>query len=768
MRIRGLVLCLWALAGGLAATDAAARMPAHIWSQRFGGTNDDAGFATTVDGAGNVLVTGYFKGTVNFGGGTLVSAGGEDIFVAKYDAAGNHLWSKRFGSSSSDVGLGIAVDGSDNVLLTGHFNDTVNFGGSNLASAGGADIYLVKLSPLGVHQSSQQFGGISDDIGHRVAADGSDNVLLAGTFHAGVSFGGGALVSAGFQDIFVAKYSATGVHQWSKHFGSTSPDFPYGLEADAAGNVLLTGYFRETVDFGGGNLASAGVEDIFIAKYTPSGVHVWSRRFGSTAIDFAYFLAIDAAGDVVVTGAFENSVNFGGGNLVSEGGEDIFVAKYSSAGTHLWSKRFGSSSDDNGLGVAVDGSGNVLLTGRFRGTANFGGDNLVSAGVEDIVVAKFSPAGTHRWSRRFGSGSRDEGRSIAANASGEAFVTGFFQGTVDLGGGNLLSSGVQDIFVAKYSNPEALIADIVDVGNDQGKRVKIRFARSGHDDSLSPTPVTRYEAYRRQDPLPSAALDGAGSAGPISETSLLPPGWFFVGSVPAHREDEYLMLAPTLADSTFADGPHWSVFFVRAATADPGIYYDSAPDSGYSLDNLAPSVPAGFAHSGGNLTWDESHASDFDHFTVYGSNTNSFASATLIDGTVNSSMDVSASPYAYYFVTATDVAGNESRPATLQQPTDAEGAPKHHALSVSAHPNPFNPATMIRYTLPARGRVKIAMHDARGTRVATLLDAERPAGAHTVPWNGGNDAGAVVTSGVYFARLEFGGERRVYKTILLK
>jgi len=122
--------------------------------------------------------------------------------------------------------------------------------------------------------------------------------------------------------------------------------------------------------------------------------HLWSKRFGSTSFDQGYGVAVDDSGNVVVTGSFNGTVNFGGGGLNSAGSFDIFVAKFSGAeGSHLWSKRFGSTSDDWGRGVAVDGSGNAVVTGSFLGTVDFGGGGLSSGGgYYDLFVAKFSGA----------------------------------------------------------------------------------------------------------------------------------------------------------------------------------------------------------------------------------------------------------------------------------------------------------------------------------------------------------------------------------------
>jgi len=404
----------------------------------------------------------------------------------------------------------------------------------------------------------------------------------------------------------------------------------------------------------------------------------------------------------------------------------------------------------------------------FIGTVDFGGGNLVSAGGWDIFVAKYDPAGTHLWSQRFGDTEDDHGESVATDASGNVFVTGDFFETVDVGGGNFVSAGLSDIFVAKYaSDPaEPVITSIADIGNDQGRKVKIRFNHSGHDQAASSTQVLQYEAYRRDDAPPASSVSEGASG--MSARTLLATGWTQVGVVAAHEEDSYGIDVSTIGDSTVTLGQYYSTFYIRGATAAPGTFYDSAPDSGYSLDNLAPGVPGGLLYTTGTLSWDESSAADFDYFTVYGSDTDDFGTTTLVDYSVAPTMDVSGSPYVFYFVTATDFSGNEGKPARVNTLSNAGGTPTSYVLSVTNYPNPFNPRTTVKYTVPSKGIVTITVYDARGARVATVFRGERAAGAYSVEWNARADDGAIVSSGVYFARIEQAGSIRTRKMVLLK
>jgi len=249
--------------------------PKHIWSKIFGGGNDDLANSVSVDSSGNVYITGYFgSSTINFGGGTLNNAGGSDIFLAKFDSNGNHLWSKRFGKSSDDLGSSVSVDSSGNVYITGYFDSsTINFGGGVLSNAGSYDIFLARFDSNGNHLWSKRFGGGNDDLANSVSIDGPGNIYMTGWFESStIDFGGGALTNAnaGSRDIFLAKFDSNGNHLWSKRFGGSSDDLGHSVSVDSSGNVYGTGsFFGSNVNFGGCPLSSTGGYDIYLIKYAP-------------------------------------------------------------------------------------------------------------------------------------------------------------------------------------------------------------------------------------------------------------------------------------------------------------------------------------------------------------------------------------------------------------------------------------------------------------------------------------------------------------------
>ena len=360
----------------------------------FGGVSNDKAYNIAVDSSGNTYITGYFQSTVDFGGGDITSAGAGDIFVLKLNSSGVFQWVKTYGNTNGEQGEDIAVDSSGNVYITGGFRETIDFGGGDVTSAGNKNIFVLKLNTSGVFQWVKTYGGTLTDIGYGIAVDSSSNVHITGSFRGTVDFGGGDITSAASSsDIFVLKLNSSGVFQWVKTYGGTSNEYGYDIALDSSGNTYITGTFLGTVDFGGGNITAAVLIDTFVIKTNSSGVFQWVKTYGGSASEFGYRIAVDSSDNVYITGHFTGTLDFGGGNVTSVGNEDIFVLKLNSSGVFQWVKTYGDTLSDWGYGVAVDSSSNVYITGYFIGTVDFGAGDITSAGAGDIVVFKTNSSG---------------------------------------------------------------------------------------------------------------------------------------------------------------------------------------------------------------------------------------------------------------------------------------------------------------------------------------------------------------------------------------
>jgi hypothetical protein len=786
---------LVALAGACFPLAAGAEEYNHYFSKRFGDSADQYCTAVATDVSGDVVIAGYFLGTVNFGGGALTSAGGADIFIAKFDRFGNHLWSKRFGDALYNQNCwAVAISPSDcSIIITGALWGSVDFGGGALMSKGGSDIFVARFDKSGTHIWSKLFGDASDQTGNAVAADAWGNFAIAGYFEGTADFGGGVLTSAGERDIFIATFRPDDSSGWSKRFGDATSQFARGVAYDNIGSVLLVGDFYGVVNFGGEPHTSAGSADIFLAKFDHSGNFVWSRRFGDAAHQYGFAVAVDGSNRVIITGDMQGTVNFGSGALTSAGGTDIYLAKFQSNGVPMWSKRFGDWENQSGLAVATDSEENVIITGAGSGSEDFGGGVLTSAGSVDAFLAAFDASGGHIWSKLYGDASDQSGRGVAADVSGNVIAAGHFQGSMDFGGGALASAGGVDIYLAKLFFTRPRIVSCVDIPHDEGGLLRVRLQSSLFDVEGLGTPITGYTVWREIDAAAlsegaPAAFSAALAPGRGSLTSDraallgLPPGsWESVGFAFATQDSFYNFAIPTMADST-GSGIPWETYIVTAHTATPSLYFTSRSADGYSVDNLPPMMPLGlegeqsYSPEGLALTWTPNGERDLAGYYVYRG-----ASSGFVPGPSNRVAAVDEASFFddewdwgggyHYKVAAVDRHGNESGYALLS-PDDITGvetpkAPEASYLSQN-FPNPFNPATKIEFGLSAPANVRVRIYDAAGRLVRVLAEGARPAGRYSELWNGRDARGGAVASGIYFYRLEAGPFTKTRKMVLLR
>ena len=291
--------------------------------------------------------------------------------------------------------------------------------------------------------------GLDSDVAG-VAIDSSDNIYITGTSQ-GANLFGKNVTSGTTDDIFVAKLNSSGVVQWVYAAGGTGRDRGRKIALDSSGNIYVTGYYWSTVDFGGGNVTSNGNWDAFLLKLNSSGTFQWVKSYGSNYNDLGRDVAIDSNDNIYMLGNYRGTVDFGGGDENGAVNGDIFLVKFNSSGVFQWVYTAGASAADDSRALALDSNDNPYITGSFSGTVDFGGGNITAANTDDLFILKLNSSGAYQNIYTSNIFTTQKGKGLAVDSSGNIYATGTFSGTVDFGGGNITTSG-NDIYLLKLNS----------------------------------------------------------------------------------------------------------------------------------------------------------------------------------------------------------------------------------------------------------------------------------------------------------------------------
>ena len=617
--MRPFILCLSLISltnVGQANAQTGGTTPAHVWSLRGGGPSGDEAKCVAFDSDGNVIIAGRGYEDVDLGGGVLPDG---SVFLAKYDSGGGHLWSHTYGGAgvpgSADI-RGLVVDDVGDIVITGQVDGSMDFEGEPVVAVGiDGDPFIAKFNASGVHQWSRR-SEVTNGYGFAVAVGGGF-IYLAGSHR----------VQINHYMVLVEKYDAGGALQWRKTFDDGYDAGGSGIAVDGSGNIVVIGDFSGHFTFPGGYIETGCWDlgfkcgdrrDALFLALDSEGEYRWHRQGNGPKFDTGNDLAMDASGNVYGMGWFEEAITLGGAPVQSDYG--TYLVKYSPSGEYHWAAAADYFTGFSG-GVAVDGNGHVWLTTG-----------------SDLFLAKYNANnGALIWSHDFGGDG--VGNEIAADGSGNIAFAGWFRSTVSLGGDPLSSAGSLDVFLAKYA------------------------------DNLLPVLITRFEAQ------------------------------------PRHGEID--------------------------------VQWDLWTDEG--LDHLAL-----YRSDDLNVQWkliDE------------------------IDPAVRSYVDARVEPgrtYTYQLsIHTSDGDEIRSQPATVSMPRLSTAI--SHNL-----PNPFSVTTTIEFTLGEPADVQVGIYDVSGRLVTRLGGGRRDAGTYYVDWNGLDARGHATGSGVYFYRLEGVRQSPVRKMILVR
>jgi hypothetical protein len=251
-----------------------------------------------------------FEGSFDFGCGPLIGDTNVDVALVRYDSSGNCLWSNRFGDSSAQFGVSAAAD-STGVVITGTFSGSIDFGAGPLTSLGSSDVFVARFDTQGAPVWSTPGGGSAAESATGVALDPAGDALLIGTTAGSFTLGRVSMTSLGGTDGFVISLDSTGTPQWLRPFSGVGTQLPLGVASDSSNNVVVTGAFAQSMDLGTGVLTSQGMNDIFLAKFDSSGTTLWAESFGASGNDIGYAVATDSENNVWICGSYSGTVNFG-------------------------------------------------------------------------------------------------------------------------------------------------------------------------------------------------------------------------------------------------------------------------------------------------------------------------------------------------------------------------------------------------------------------------------------------------------------------------
>ncbi len=399
----------------------AASTQSLAWNSFAGGAGTEYPQAAAVDSAGNVYVVGH--GSATWGAPVRAFSTGDDAFVAKFDSSGNLLWNTFLGGAGTwDHANGITVDASGNVYVTGESN--ANWGSPVRAYTGGNDAFVAKLNgTTGALTWNTFLGSGSNEWSYGIAVDGSGNVYVDG---ASLGSWGSPVraftVSAGNADAFVAKLNSSGVLTWNTFLGGTGSDGAQGLALDGSGNVYVAGY-TGTASWGSPLRAYSGGFDTTAAKLNgTTGALTWNTFMGGAGYEVAQSIALDGSGNLYLSGYGDSTW---GSPIQAYGGGvyDASVIKLTSAGALSWNTFLGGSGEDRAYGIAADSSGNVDVAG-YSGTTWGSPWRAYSGGGQDAFVAQLTSSGSRNWNAFFGTAGTDQASAVAVDGSGNIYLGG--------------------------------------------------------------------------------------------------------------------------------------------------------------------------------------------------------------------------------------------------------------------------------------------------------------------------------------------------------
>jgi hypothetical protein len=438
------------------------------WVRRFtqAGMSQPGGLA--VDAAGNVVVAGRYHGTPDFGGGVMSSPGNNyQAFVARYDANGEHVYSRAFGDVFAEGARDVALLPDGSAIVVGSFGGTIDFGTGPFTSVGLDDMFVVKLGPDGETQWAKQFGDVGYETAVSVAVAPDGGVAITGRVRGQFDLAGTKPVEAPQNyNAFVMRLGPGGEPLWTRIFPGPVA-LGWGVAARANGGVVVVGSYSERLAVGApAELVPVmgGYRDGYVVALDGEGKHEWSHSLGGSSESDARGVTIDAGGRVLVAGRAHVPALLAGVQYTSDVsaglGPSTYVLELEDDGSHVRAHLFPGHYSNSGNAVAVDRAGDLIFAGTVFDNLTISGTIFPSSGADDAFVAKLQRAGEPVFVKVWGSPSNEEepwkttdesASRVATDGAGNVYVLGAGLGAIDFGLGLTPGSGYEDLFLVKLA-----------------------------------------------------------------------------------------------------------------------------------------------------------------------------------------------------------------------------------------------------------------------------------------------------------------------------
>lgn len=720
-----------------------------IWATSGGGLKDDRSHDLCIDSEGNILVTGQFMETAIFDGLEIVHDGVLDaLFLVKYNPLGEILWIRSsIGPGASGgpesgrtMGWAVKTDKDDNIYVTGQYIGWIDLDGIILPDDGGCEeFFIAKYDKNGTILWAKHAYGIYMVSGHDLVIDSNDDVIVTGSyghhnFSGFADFGPVRLNSPGGNQIFYAKYDKNGNFIWAKDAGSPiigGQERGNGITIDDQDNFLVTGNFSGIANFDNIQVTCRGDRDVFLAKYNSNNNIEWVKTYGGNSRDESLDVLLDDVNHVYVTGLFTDNLIYDNGQVQGIGDWDIFLLKCDYDGNVLWAKVAGGTGTDAGQKITFDADGNLYLIGYFENLATFENIQISSSNGSASFLAKYNTDGELIWVQSLGLCKKENGFGIQSNQNQNLVLTAHFLETITLGQTTLESAGESDVLIAEY-----------------GLINQPPIASAGNDTTILVCEEVEFDGSESTDP------DG----------NIVEYLWDFGDGSPVANG--------VIVSHTFVEGIYQvtlTVVDAAGATATDEMFV-TVITTIEKIDQLIEYIKNLNLHKG----TENSLVSKLETAKKSIEKENINAAINQLGAFINnlqaqSGKKISQQDADYLIAQAERIIAcleHSLAKQTSDQNMQSKTVTNYQLLG--NFPNPFNPTTTIIYSLQEENFVTLDIYNCKGQKVKTLSSTIKSAGEHNAVWNGMDDSGIFLPSGLYFCKMTVGDFNKTISMLLLK